>query len=141
MMERRIVHRKCLKRSKTIVRKKKKPIKVVYISNPMRVTTSAATFRALVQKLTGRDSLVADTNTVSASLVHESTDEPPVASAAASESPSSMLSSLTVSCTVEAYNSLVAPTVVFDEENFCGLMSSTLYHERQLAGLGSYDEV
>ncbi|OEL35691.1 hypothetical protein BAE44_0003290 [Dichanthelium oligosanthes] len=33
----------------------KKPIKVVYISNPMRVKTSAAGFRALVQELTGRD--------------------------------------------------------------------------------------
>ncbi|KAL6619016.1 hypothetical protein ACP70R_034155 [Stipagrostis hirtigluma subsp. patula] len=33
----------------------KKPIKVVYIGNPMRVTTSAAGFRALVQELTGRD--------------------------------------------------------------------------------------
>lgn len=33
----------------------KKPIKVLYISNPMRVTTSAAGFRALVQELTGRN--------------------------------------------------------------------------------------
>uniref|UniRef100_A0A0E0PM12 VQ domain-containing protein n=1 Tax=Oryza rufipogon TaxID=4529 RepID=A0A0E0PM12_ORYRU len=33
----------------------KKPIKVVYISNPMRVRTSAAGFRALVQELTGRN--------------------------------------------------------------------------------------
>ncbi|XP_062232587.1 uncharacterized protein LOC133929845 [Phragmites australis] len=32
----------------------KKPIKVVYIGNPVRVTTSAASFRALVQELTGR---------------------------------------------------------------------------------------
>ncbi|CAL4894181.1 unnamed protein product [Urochloa decumbens] len=34
--------------------KTKPPIKVVYIGNPMRVTTSAAGFRALVQELTGR---------------------------------------------------------------------------------------
>ncbi|CAD6209746.1 unnamed protein product [Miscanthus lutarioriparius] len=32
----------------------KKPIKVLYIDNPMRVKTSAAGFRALVQELTGR---------------------------------------------------------------------------------------
>ena len=32
----------------------KKPIKVVYISNPMRVKTNEAGFRALVQELTGR---------------------------------------------------------------------------------------
>ncbi|XP_010245501.1 PREDICTED: sigma factor binding protein 1, chloroplastic-like [Nelumbo nucifera] len=35
---------------------KNKPIKVVYISNPMKVKTSASQFRALVQELTGRDS-------------------------------------------------------------------------------------
>ncbi|PRQ49774.1 hypothetical protein RchiOBHm_Chr2g0125651 [Rosa chinensis] len=34
---------------------KKKPIKVVYISNPMKITTSASEFRALVQQLTGQD--------------------------------------------------------------------------------------
>ncbi|XP_057468561.1 sigma factor binding protein 1, chloroplastic-like [Actinidia eriantha] len=36
---------------------KKKPIKVVYISNPMKVKTSASEFRALVQELTGRDAV------------------------------------------------------------------------------------
>ncbi|XP_016471588.1 uncharacterized protein LOC107793698 [Nicotiana tabacum] len=33
----------------------KKPVKVVYIANPMKVNTSAAEFRALVQELTGQD--------------------------------------------------------------------------------------
>ncbi|GMH20199.1 hypothetical protein Nepgr_022040 [Nepenthes gracilis] len=33
----------------------KKPLKVVYFSNPVRITTTAAEFRALVQELTGRD--------------------------------------------------------------------------------------
>ncbi|XP_004493402.1 sigma factor binding protein 1, chloroplastic [Cicer arietinum] len=32
----------------------KNPIKVVYISNPMKVKTSASEFRALVQELTGQ---------------------------------------------------------------------------------------
>ncbi|KAK9903733.1 hypothetical protein M0R45_000998 [Rubus argutus] len=36
-------------------KKKKEPIKVVYISNPIKVTASAAEFRALVQQLTGQD--------------------------------------------------------------------------------------
>ncbi|XVE95766.1 hypothetical protein REPUB_Repub02eG0127600 [Reevesia pubescens] len=44
--------------------KKKKnnntPIKVVYISNPMKVKTSASKFRALVQKLTGQDAELPD---------------------------------------------------------------------------------
>ncbi|MCD7454936.1 hypothetical protein HAX54_026532 [Datura stramonium] len=33
---------------------KRKTVKVVYISNPMKVKTSAAEFRALVQQLTGQ---------------------------------------------------------------------------------------
>ncbi|KAL6125353.1 hypothetical protein ACLB2K_073412 [Fragaria x ananassa] len=33
-----------------------KGVKVVYISSPMKVQTSASKFRALVQELTGRDS-------------------------------------------------------------------------------------
>ena len=36
------------------------PIKVVYISNPMKVKTSASQFRALVQELTGQDSELPD---------------------------------------------------------------------------------
>ncbi|WOL16376.1 hypothetical protein Cni_G25163 [Canna indica] len=50
---------KCF-RAKKKTTSKSRPIKVVYISNPMRVTTSAANFRGLVQRLTGRDSTVAD---------------------------------------------------------------------------------
>ncbi|PKA48144.1 Sigma factor binding protein 1, chloroplastic [Apostasia shenzhenica] len=37
-----------------------KPMKVVYFSNPMRVTTTASAFRSLVQELTGRHSVIAD---------------------------------------------------------------------------------
>ncbi|WOL03179.1 hypothetical protein Cni_G11899 [Canna indica] len=54
---------------------KKKPVKVVYISNPMRVTTSAAKFRGLVQKLTGRDSNVAEMDASGASLVFDDADD------------------------------------------------------------------
>ncbi|KAJ4845680.1 hypothetical protein Tsubulata_003571 [Turnera subulata] len=38
-------------------RAKKKPMKVVYISNPMKFNTSASGFRALVQELTGQDAV------------------------------------------------------------------------------------
>ncbi|RWV88545.1 hypothetical protein GW17_00049360 [Ensete ventricosum] len=58
---------------------KKKPIKVVYISNPMRVTTSPAKFRGLVQKLTGRDSNVADTDVTTDSPTADSVPGPAVA--------------------------------------------------------------
>ncbi|XP_059668314.1 sigma factor binding protein 2, chloroplastic-like [Cornus florida] len=43
--------KKATKQTKT----KKKPVKVVYISNPMKVKTSASEFRALVQELTGQN--------------------------------------------------------------------------------------
>ncbi|MED6111934.1 hypothetical protein PIB30_056915 [Stylosanthes scabra] len=42
-------------------RGKKDNFKVTYISSPMKVTTSASKFRAVVQELTGQDSNVADT--------------------------------------------------------------------------------
>ncbi|KAF3434255.1 hypothetical protein FNV43_RR25358 [Rhamnella rubrinervis] len=48
----------------------RKGVKVVYISTPMKVKTSASEFRALVQELTGRDSDTAgfmETNHVNAS--------------------------------------------------------------------------
>ncbi|KAJ4971442.1 hypothetical protein NE237_004541 [Protea cynaroides] len=45
---------KCSKLPKS--NKKSKAVKVVYISNPMKVKTSASEFRALVQELTGKDS-------------------------------------------------------------------------------------
>ncbi|KAL5743709.1 hypothetical protein ACOSQ2_026825 [Xanthoceras sorbifolium] len=56
-MENLLVHqRKATKKSKT----KTKPIKVVYISNPMKVKTCASKFRALVQELTGQDAPLPD---------------------------------------------------------------------------------
>ncbi|KAG6638512.1 hypothetical protein CIPAW_10G040200 [Carya illinoinensis] len=51
--------RKATKKTKT--KKSSKPIKVVYISNPMKVKAdSASQFRALVQELTGQDSELPD---------------------------------------------------------------------------------
>ncbi|KAI7996504.1 hypothetical protein LOK49_LG10G02674 [Camellia lanceoleosa] len=47
------VHEK--KPTKQTNRIKKNTIKVVYISNPMKVNTTASEFRALVQELTGQD--------------------------------------------------------------------------------------
>ncbi|CAL9137009.1 unnamed protein product [Musa textilis] len=113
-MERLGVHPKCLKRSKAA---KKTPIKVVYISDPIRVTTTAATFRSLVQRLTGRDAVL------------ETTDGSSTASAPPSAASSSS-SNHGVSCSsTEQENSLLAPAEAFDEafvarmlESFCGFM-------------------
>ncbi|XP_061351160.1 uncharacterized protein LOC133296226 [Gastrolobium bilobum] len=41
-------------------KRKKKDIKVTYISSPVKVKTSASNFRATVQELTGQDSNVAE---------------------------------------------------------------------------------
>ncbi|KAJ9180984.1 hypothetical protein P3X46_009161 [Hevea brasiliensis] len=49
--------RKATKKSKA---NKKKPMKVVYISNPVKFKTCASKFRALVQKLTGQDAELPD---------------------------------------------------------------------------------
>ncbi|PON38837.1 VQ motif containing protein [Trema orientale] len=43
------------KPNKTKKTSSNKPVRVVYISNPMKVKTSASKFRALVQELTGQD--------------------------------------------------------------------------------------
>ncbi|KAG6408526.1 hypothetical protein SASPL_131539 [Salvia splendens] len=47
------------KRSMLKNKKSKQSLKVVYISSPIKVTTSAARFRALVQQLTGKNSDIA----------------------------------------------------------------------------------
>ncbi|CAA7389026.1 unnamed protein product [Spirodela intermedia] len=47
-----VVHQGGLKQAKA----KKKPIKIVHISNPMKVTTTTSEFKVLVQVLTGQDS-------------------------------------------------------------------------------------
>ncbi|KAH0433926.1 hypothetical protein IEQ34_005060 [Dendrobium chrysotoxum] len=39
---------------------KQQPLKVIYFSNPMRVSTTVTAFRAVVQELTGQDSDIAD---------------------------------------------------------------------------------
>ncbi|VFQ75882.1 unnamed protein product [Cuscuta campestris] len=48
-----------VKRDRKKQGKKGKEVKVVYISTPMKVKTSAAGFRSLVQRLTGRHSDIA----------------------------------------------------------------------------------
>ncbi|KAK2985563.1 hypothetical protein RJ640_015199 [Escallonia rubra] len=47
-------------RSRSRSSRKKEELKVVYISSPMKLKTSASRFRALVQELTGRDSDVSN---------------------------------------------------------------------------------
>ncbi|WOL06782.1 sigma factor binding protein 1, chloroplastic-like [Canna indica] len=132
------------------MKKKKKPVKVVYISNPMRVTTSATAFRALVQKLTGRDSDVDAAAAVNSAEEYSASAAPATPADSCSGSACNS-ADLGASCSgVEACNSLVAPSEVFDEafdaqmlENYvCGFMSSMLYDfEPQISSSTETSEV
>ncbi|THU68557.1 hypothetical protein C4D60_Mb08t05150 [Musa balbisiana] len=108
---------------------KKKTVKVVYISNPMRFTTSVAKFRALVQKLTGRDSNVGDTDATS--MVFEGLEKPSVQPAPGSgvATDNTGMDARTATATASA------PFEMFDDDvftpemldNFPGLQQSTLF--------------
>ncbi|KAL1535131.1 sigma factor binding protein 1, chloroplastic-like [Salvia divinorum] len=73
------------KRSMLMKKKRHQSLKVVYISSPMKVRTSAARFRALVQQLTGKNSDIApymdsDGGALADYLDHDGTllpDQPP----------------------------------------------------------------
>ncbi|CAL9111387.1 unnamed protein product [Musa textilis] len=128
------------------------PLLVVYIANPVRVTTSAATFRSLVQKLTGRDADTAELDTTSCSSPLEPADDASTASAPASvaspDSGGSVPSEPSTSGGVRPDNSLVAPVEVFEEGfdaqmmgSFPGFISSILCYEPRVAGIEGFTEV
>lgn len=48
--------------NKHLKTKNKQPLKVVYITNPIKFTATASEFRALVQELTGQDADVSDSS-------------------------------------------------------------------------------
>nr|XP_009412920.1 PREDICTED: uncharacterized protein LOC103994321 [Musa acuminata subsp. malaccensis] len=106
---------------------KKKTVKVVYISNPMRFTTSVAKFRALVQKLTGRDSNVGDTGATS--MVFDGLEKPSVkpapGSGVASDSTGMDPRTATASAPFEMFDDDVFTPEMLD--NFPGLQQSTLF--------------
>ncbi|XP_010554768.1 PREDICTED: sigma factor binding protein 1, chloroplastic-like [Tarenaya hassleriana] len=64
-------------------KKKTKPIKVRYISNPMKVETCASKFRELVQELTGQDAVDLPTEP----LILPAEDYSPVPGSAETETP------------------------------------------------------
>ncbi|KAK1278216.1 hypothetical protein QJS04_geneDACA003581 [Acorus gramineus] len=71
------VHSKIRSPKQQPTKAKKKPIKVVYISNPMRVETSPSKFRSLVQELTGQDSDVSRFENNKQVSTPSSEEEPP----------------------------------------------------------------
>ncbi|KAJ8467093.1 hypothetical protein OPV22_029645 [Ensete ventricosum] len=105
---------------------KKKTVKVVYISNPMWFTTSVAKFRALVQKLTGRDSNVGDTG--GTSIVFDGLEklsaQPTPGSGVASDSTGMDPGTATASAAFEMFDGDVFTPEMLD--NFAALQQSTL---------------
>ncbi|KAK1278217.1 hypothetical protein QJS04_geneDACA003582 [Acorus gramineus] len=71
------VHSKIRSPKQQPTKAKKKPIKVVYISNPTRVETSPSKFRSLVQELTGQDSDVSRFENNKQVSTPSSEEEPP----------------------------------------------------------------
>lgn len=77
--------------------RKREAIRVVYISSPMKVKTSASKFRSLVQELTGRDSDMArdriqnliDNDQVSSTFDHSLSSWVPMMDPSFQESPTS----------------------------------------------------
>ncbi|XAR68416.1 hypothetical protein NMG60_11003521 [Bertholletia excelsa] len=118
---------------------KKKPVKVVYISNPMKVKTTASKFRALVQELTGRDATVPDPSKyseidgVDQTVVGE--DEIIKAVDHDLETPVQRMEPGAGDCQVPSYR----PDLAFEPydevfmpqmlENFTGLLSSNSFYE------------
>ncbi|KAI8559199.1 hypothetical protein RHMOL_Rhmol04G0154600 [Rhododendron molle] len=123
------VHEK--KGTKQARTKKTKPVKIVYISNPMKVKTTASEFRALVQELTGRDSGMPDptkyleidgSEEIIAGEDHDdAVFEVPIAEPAACEVPMKRSESHEVA--FEPYDDVFVPQVF---ENFTGFFPSNL---------------
>ncbi|XP_060169088.1 uncharacterized protein LOC132599958 [Lycium barbarum] len=108
---------------------KKSNVKVVYISTPMKVKTSATRFRSLVQELTGRDSDIArimETNgmTEFEDIHHELL---PTKSSSPSPSPSPSPSSSLLPAKSSSYSSSVSSeSNYFMEPNFNDLFSGQM---------------
>ncbi|KAI3445152.1 hypothetical protein Pfo_001817 [Paulownia fortunei] len=129
-------------------RKSNDSLKVVYISSPMKVKTSASKFRFLVQQLTGKNSDIArymEANTNGASNLHEfGCDDDEVLAKEVSDH--QVLSSVSSEDTPTTSDSLLGPVDnVFTSEieaQFAGIFSADSFCDpSQLDVLGSYDEL
>ncbi|PIM98866.1 hypothetical protein CDL12_28650 [Handroanthus impetiginosus] len=123
--------------------KNKSSLKVVYISSPMKVKTSASNFRSLVQQLTGKNSDVSqymeDTNNGEFhdfdydDDVKEKSDE------------YQNFSSISAEDTPTSSDSFLGPLDdVFTsqiEEQFTGIFSSSSFDPSHMDMLGSYEEL
>ncbi|KAG6791124.1 hypothetical protein POTOM_000236 [Populus tomentosa] len=110
-------------------KRSKKAIKVVYISSPVKVKTSASEFRALVQELTGKDSDAARFMDINGDdeISHQRAEYghrvPAVPSTNSNQSPSATSSeSFLESFDGELFSSM-------EESTFMGMLQSSLFHD------------
>ncbi|KAL5546605.1 hypothetical protein UlMin_006292 [Ulmus minor] len=144
--------------------KKSKPIKIVYISNPMMVKTSASEFRALVQELTGQNAEYPDPTKFPATdynvggsnhlLGHQDHDLPKsgdhdldsIAAAkttalAATETSSSREQAAESSSSVSTWNELFDEEIFMPQtiESFSGILPSSVWYDSHVDMLRSLD--
>ncbi|CAI9765036.1 unnamed protein product [Fraxinus pennsylvanica] len=132
-------------KKKTKRNNKSDSLKVVYISSPMKVKTSASRFRSLVQELTGRDSDVSrymEANGADADFLEIVCDD----DRALPKSNSSMHTCRESPTTTSSDSFLDPIDNVFSsqmDEQFGGFSSSSLLFESYQFDdvLGSYDEL
>ncbi|EEF49532.1 sigma factor binding protein 1, chloroplastic [Ricinus communis] len=128
-----------MKSRKQASKRSKKGIKVVYISSPMKVETSASKFRALVQELTGKDSDAARFMDVNNGAENYSTETTPDRSRAASDEHGSVLLPLMSSYNEPSFSSSPdSDSSIFDpfdrflppmEGSFMSMFQSNFPHE------------
>ncbi|XP_009593624.1 sigma factor binding protein 1, chloroplastic-like [Nicotiana tomentosiformis] len=118
---------------------KKSNIKVVYISTPMKVKTSASRFRALVQELTGPDSDIArimESNGATEFEDHNGHGNNELRELLKSSSPSPSPSSSLLQAKSNS-SSVSSESNYFTEPNFEDLLFSSQMEEQFLALLAS----
>ncbi|XP_057796862.1 sigma factor binding protein 1, chloroplastic-like [Salvia miltiorrhiza] len=120
--------------------KKKKSeqlLKVVYISSPMKVKTSASRFRSLVQELTGKNSDVSQYMDDGAKDFYHEIDceHQSIASVSTDDNTPTSSDSLQGHMDLDAFTSQM-------RDQFSGIFSSdSFYDPSQLDVLGSFDEL
>ncbi|KAL2230533.1 sigma factor binding protein 2, chloroplastic [Sesamum indicum] len=133
-------------------RKNNNSLKVVYISSPMKVKTSASRFRSLVQKLTGKNSdishyMAEPSNSYGfIDFCEIDCDANQSLAKQTSDDQCHLLSSISAEDTPTSSDSLFEPIDnVFAsqmDEQFSGFFSSNSFFDAsQLDVLGSYDEL
>ncbi|KAF3322635.1 sigma factor binding protein 1 [Carex littledalei] len=135
------VKQKSPKCSKT---NKKKPLKIVYISNPVKFTASPDQFRAVVQQLTGRHSTVVDESgayddVTDFSTVKETGDGSMITAKSEIEHPKSMLDRCHDRASGSSYGDFEAVLEMFEEKTAPELFvsyDSTLFDTYADSGLG-----